>query len=701
MESTGAGRPRPSALPQHPKGGDTEHGRRDRRREKPQLSCNFCRSRKGVGITCTYNTILSTQGTAPISVSERIQQLDRLLRKLVEEQAKQQPQPSEDPSLTVPAAVGSSSSAQSACQLTPNSLPQNPPRITKPNDDATSRSPVKEPGSTPENAGSPVPAESGTIRRHVHGTSYVGNEHWAAILDSISELRDQYEEEAAAMVLSSPAEPAEERPSDSARPRLLYEPVYATKADIIATIPPRASVDRMIARYFHAEGVIPEIIHRGQFLIEYEKFWQQPLATPILWIGLLFSVMCLSTQYQQLIEELPNPVLAAQESLFRQQTVFCLILGQYTKGGDYALVTMINYLNSEQEFISKDKATDLWLLQGMIVQIALSLGYHRDARNFPAISPFDGEMRRRVWAVVLQMDLRLSSQVGLPRLVKAEEHDTAEPRNLLDSDFDEGTAELPRSRSEDEPTPILYTLARIRIDKVNRLISDLVSNVQEYAYSKTMELDAKLREAEESMPPLFQWRPLSQSLMVQPQVAMHRVLLQLAIQRQTVWLHRKYLRPAYAETCYHYSRKACVRAAKKILEFQQTIHDETGRGGLLYPVRWIFLSARLHAVYLLAITVLCYYLQRSKKQPDASIGNDDGDSAIVRLLRSSYSIWPRSEAMDDDADKAIAYLGHFLGVGGHQNVVAAPGDWDQDATLSLSDMLSDDMLLEFDWNTYS
>lgn len=412
--------------------------------------------------------------------------------------------------------------------------------------------------------------------------------------------------------------------------------------------------------------------------------------------------MCLSTQYQQLIEDSSDPALAAQESLFRQQTVFCLVLGKYTKGGDYALATMINYLNSEQQFTSKDDTTDLWLLQGTIVQIALSVGYHRDPSNFVTITPFAGEMRRRIWAVILQMDLRLSSQVGLPRLIKAEEHDTLEPRNLLDSDFDEQSLELPPSRPENEATPILYSLARMRIDKVNRLISDLVNTMQEHPYSKTMELDAKLREAEQSMPPLFQWRPLNQSLMVQPQVAMHRVLLQLAIQRQVIWLHRKYLRPSYTDACYHHSRTACVQAAKKILEFQQMIHDETVRDGLLYPVRWIFLSARMHVVYLLAITILCYYLQLAKRQQSdaAPVVSSEDSAAIFQLLRSSYFIWPRSESMHSDAHKAVAYLGHFLGLDEQPPTSAAPDNWYLDATSTLFDMPPDHMLLELDWDAY-
>ncbi|KAJ6036784.1 fungal specific transcription factor domain protein [Penicillium herquei] len=91
------------------------------------------------------------------------------------------------------------------------------------------------------------------------------------------------------------------------------------------------------------------------------------------------------------------------------------------------------------------------------------MGYHRDAKHFSSISPFDGEMRRRVWAMIVQLDSSVSTQLGLPRLVKESDTNTAEPRNLVDSDFDEDISILPPSRPEIEVTPTLYVLTKLRL----------------------------------------------------------------------------------------------------------------------------------------------------------------------------------------------------------------------------------------------
>ncbi len=89
---------------------------------------------------------------------------------------------------------------------------------------------------------------------HSHGANYVSSVHWAAVLDSISDLKYHYEKEDDARMLAT----SDSVPRCHPGPRLLYEPVQATKVDILASIPARLVVDRMVARYFiNAQGVAP------------------------------------------------------------------------------------------------------------------------------------------------------------------------------------------------------------------------------------------------------------------------------------------------------------------------------------------------------------------------------------------------------------------------------------------------------------
>ncbi|KAK3299485.1 uncharacterized protein B0H64DRAFT_317793 [Chaetomium fimeti] len=521
------------------------------------------------------------------------------------------------------------------------------------------------------------------LREHSHGANYSSSVHWAAVLDSISELIDHCEEKEKE---KKPAPHDTPMPSQLPGPRLLYEPVKVTKTDILTSMPARPMVDRMVARYFNALGIAPAILHSAQFLRQYESFWRDPVGTPFIWIGLLFSVICLATQFQQPGEELAEASSLMHIHQFHERIVQCLVLGQYTRGGPYVVETMINYCASEL-CITKDTDVGPWLPLGIMVPLAVSQGYHRDPAGFPNISPFVGEMRRRVWAAVVQMDLRLSNQMGLPHLLKSTQCNTAEPRNLFDCDFDEDTVELPPSRPETEITPVLYSLAKNRIDKIGGPISDMAADARGCPYTDIMALDRQLQEVETSLPTIFRWQPLSQSFMVPPQVLMFRIWLRLAVLRLVIWLHRKYLAPSYSDARYEYSRSACARASMEILEFQVLLNDETRAGGQLHQTRWMQ-SSLMHSTFLLGMSVACYYMQLTRTALPEEAPNLEMRSRIRDLLRDTYPLWLRCSAGSRDAREAAERLrqlpdlqGHLMEVEGQvagqeAPLSAVPAYWD-------------------------
>ena len=370
--------------------------------------------------------------------------------------------------------------------------------------------------------------------------------------------------------------------------------------------------------------------------------------------------MALAACFQHLMKDQADRENLARANVYREQTIHCLVLGRFTTGREYVLETMLNYITLEM-LLCKDASIGLWLVLGMVVQLALSLGYHRDAQNFSKLSPFAGEMRRRVWAVIVQMDLRLSSQMGLPRLLKLHQCDTAEPRNLLNTDFDPSIAELPQSRPETEFTTVLYILAKNRIDRMSDLVSDLLADKLEHPYTEIMELDRRLQIAETSLPPIFRWQPLSQSIMVPPQVVVYRIWLYLSKQRLTIWLHRKYLALSFTHSHYEYSRNACIQAAIEILELQQLVDEETKPDGLLYPVRFMMATSLGQFVFLLGMSILSYCVQLAKTRLNVCLDHVQV-ARIYTLLRNSYPIWQRSSAVSREARKATEHLSLLLGL---------------------------------------
>lgn len=397
-----------------------------------------------------------------------------------------------------------------------------------------------------------------------------------------------------------------------------------------------------------------------------------------MWLGQLFAIMCLSSQFQQQVLA-PNALTAlavspGQENelaiaTFQAKLVECLILGHYTEGGPYVVETLILYFLSEM-FPLKEVDVGIWMLVGTIVQVAMHMGYHRDAVHFPkSITPFAGEMRRRVWSMVVQLDFSISTQLGLPRLIS--QANTTGPRNLYDSDFDESTAELPPSRPQTEVTPILYTLAKLRILSVGIQISDLISEPRDYPYSEVLRLDQQINEAMNSLPSGMKWEGLSASLTATPLVLIQKIWLGMCIQRLKVVLHKKFLTQSFTKRQqYTYSQSTCLTAAMKILEFQQLIDEETRPDGRLYQIRWR-VSTAVTQDFLLATSVLCLHLQARvqthgqhshPKQRNSSenteVALQDGRSR--QLLRTSLDIWLRLSADSTEARRAAEALRFVL-----------------------------------------
>lgn len=107
-----------------------------------------------------------------------------------------------------------------------------------------------------------------------------------------------------------------------------------------------------------------------------------------------------------------------------------------------------------------------------------------------------------------------------------------------------------------------------------------------------------------------------------------------------------------------------MQAATKILEFQQLVDEETQPQGLLHPVRWM-LSSLIQSIFLLGMSVLCYYVQLEKTRPDLLLDRDQS-ARIHDLLRKSYPILLRSSIASRDARKAVEHLSLLLGLGSEQ-----------------------------------
>ncbi|KAF4975659.1 hypothetical protein FZEAL_7594 [Fusarium zealandicum] len=152
------------------------------------------------------------------------------------------------------------------------------------------------------------------------------------------------------------------------------------------------------------------------------------------------------------------------------------VLGQYRFAVEQAL-SKANFLNSSDTSIIRafviflvvvrrqDESRFCWSLTGLVVHLAQGMGLHRDGSHF-GLSPFETEMRRRLWWSLLVLDLRSADELGTDLIIGDTFYDTQMPSNLNDADIGPETTEFPDPREGRSDSAV--TLVRYEICSLSR-----------------------------------------------------------------------------------------------------------------------------------------------------------------------------------------------------------------------------------------
>ncbi|KAM0248801.1 hypothetical protein ACHAQJ_009312 [Trichoderma viride] len=498
------------------------------------------------------------------------------------------------------------------------------------------------------------------------GTRYVDATHWQAMLNEITEVKEYVQKIQDATLDTATDSAAREVHG----PKLLLGTSQSmTKSDLLASLPPRRVVDKLASQYFNSKEPTILIIHVPTFQREYAEFWDDPTKISVTWLGLLYAIMCSAvTFYRRAGDILPDGLGDALEvgDIYRTRVAQCLVLANYTTPGRYKVETLLLYFGAE--FLSsKDAQIGISILLSILVRLAMHMGYHRDSKHYRNLTVFEGEMRRRVWAVILQVDSLISFQTGLSKTISGLHCDTEPPSNMLDGDFHEETSVLPTARPETERTPVTYTIFKGRLMFVFGQIADRTYSSVKIPYDEVTRLDKSLQDAHASLPAFLKICPMNLSITDPTDLIMQRYNLELLYQKARCVLHRRYLMEARSNLRYIYSRWACVDAAKQILRHQYDIYNGTLPGGQLHRDRWFVSSLTTHD-FLQAAMILCLDLSSELRyEPQLSHANQGEKGAPesrrerLEALETSYVIWRALRDQSADANKAAAVLEVILG----------------------------------------
>ncbi|KAF2825006.1 hypothetical protein CC86DRAFT_353755 [Ophiobolus disseminans] len=321
--------------------------------------------------------------------------------------------------------------------------------------------------------------------------------------------------------------------------------------EVTDSIPPKEICDVLFAGYLRTfEGVF-RVLHVPSFRKEYDGYWAGTVSEKPSVILKILLVCAIGVPFYSG----PDLPLLRSACVKWVQAATQWLSGPHAKSRLNMAGLQIQVLDLLARQVCNIDGDHIWIPAGSLLRTAMHLGLHRDPAYFGKISRFHCEMRRRLWATVLEITAQSSLDMGMPPMVSVNDYDTKLPSNVNDNDISEE-----RDTPLDEKHPTEFTDSSIQIAFTQTLpirleIIRLINNLRfDLSYENVLSIGSKLAEACREQTICLK-SALNAGHSITPfQIKMADVL----VRRFVLCLHRPYFAKAKENPQYHYSRKMCL-----------------------------------------------------------------------------------------------------------------------------------------------
>ncbi|KAF5558729.1 transcription activator acu-15 [Fusarium phyllophilum] len=411
----------------------------------------------------------------------------------------------------------------------------------------------------------------------------------------------------------------------------------ATSEDVLAALPSRQDSDKMVSTYLNARHIAVPFIHVHQFRRQYEAFWNNPESASLLWTSILFSVLAVGT----IIPD--DRKHQHQSSAFISMSARCLVSGQYNTASEFSVEALAMHLHARC-FHQEDRSINLSQLHALTVRIAQQRDYHVDGDDFlQALTPFQVEMRRRVWYYLQYYDVLLSLEHGLPPVIHEYMYSISHPTNVTDDEFDAESKAIFSSPVTEAYAALPCVYMSQLLPVLRRIICHALG-FKTCNYKDALFLKFQLETWYRSLPPCFRVYSIKDTCMTNTAfTALQRVLFQLIYNTGIALIYRPFLNIMGLENRYCYtaldaSRKNALRSIEVYIEVDQ----EMQRGGRLYDDPQVKANLPINDFFITMIMAPLEFFG-CPNLPESQKGY------IVHTLEKAAQLWPRRSCVSSYA----------------------------------------------------
>lgn len=242
--------------------------------------------------------------------------------------------------------------------------------------------------------------------------------------------------------------------------------------------------------------------------------------------------------------------------------------------------------NADSENLRSDTRY-VWTLTGLLIRLAQGLGIHRDGQQF-GLSPFETEMRRRLWWQISSLDMRASEDHGTDPSIVEQSFDTKFPLNINDEDIDPSTKETPKEH--EGATELTFDLVRHSMGVTVRRLSYAPPGE---GRCRTMSASLSVEDKERMIEDLHQYLEKKYLGHCDMSIPLHWVsatVARLILAKMWLVVHHPFTRSDAGAGLPQETKDRLFRTSLEVIEFSRLLETEktTLRWGWLFRtyVQW-------------------------------------------------------------------------------------------------------------------
>lgn len=405
-------------------------------------------------------------------------------------------------------------------------------------------------------------------------------------------------------------------------------------------VPSRTIADRLLQLYLDTFETTYRILHVPSFLKQYAEYWTNPQKSDMAFVAQLLAVMAAGSRfYSQSLarDERDSHQTSAMKWIMAVQSYISYTCVSHDI--DLRIIQTQTLLLVARLAVASDGDV-AWASLGSLIRSAMTMGLHRDPTRFrKATTPFWSELRRRLWTTIVELDLKISLDRGVPPSVDLDECDCDAPSNWDDSELYDNMESNPAPLSTARYTRNFYQCLLSKTMELRYRIAKKINTLRfDLSYDETLRMSESLFRAMKNASDLFD----DNASGINPaDAARHRFAqsLHLFIMRKFLLaLHRPFCLSVMRLPKCSYSRKVCL---EKSLEILSQMELPTATDTVLYPHitqlgSGMFCDETFHA----AITV-CVELSLQAQEMSQSSGHameGMNTSMLLSMVQSQQNV---------------------------------------------------------------